>query len=563
MRLSRLLITITAAFAVLVASLATLGYAQAQEFQRKAAQAQAAIAQVGDAARSGDTSAITTSLEAARAQVAALRRTTTSAPWLTAERLPIAGTTLTAVDQTLAALDDILQSTSALEAAIALSPGPAQLLQRVPQLIDSLEPIQAAAQRASTTLGNIRDEHLLFGAGEALTNAQGQVEQLEQALTEATEAAPVLSKVLGFEGKHTYLVMLQNPAEARGSGGLFSAFMRITLDEGQITIDEANSRKILDDTRIPVPGNIDAGEQKLWGDYLAKWASFNTSPDFPTTAMLAEAGMQARGTPVDGVIAIDPATVEAILAGTGPVEHKGISIDSTNAYGFFTKGIYENFPGFENVEAKDDLTLGLLYATVDSVLNRPLDLPSLTTRLQQAAEENHIKAWLAHPAGQGWIDELGIGSSIAALPDDDQIYFLNNATGGKVDAYLTTTFETGIDGCLTINDQGEEVVQSTTRLTITNNAPENLPDYVDVRLDDDFAPKGSTRVLATIVGSRGASEQSASGAGDFTNVTASTFHGRPAWTSNLEIARGQSVTMEVTATTPAAQRTGLRACPSP
>ena len=61
----------------------------------------------------------------------------------------------------------------------------------------------------------------------------------------------------------------------------------------------------------------------MWGRDLGEWASFNLSADSPTTAKLAAAGMAKRGTPVDGVIAIDPYLVEALLAGTGPVEHEG------------------------------------------------------------------------------------------------------------------------------------------------------------------------------------------------------------------------------------------------
>ena len=120
------------------------------------------------------------------------------------------------------------------------------------------------------------------------------------------EHATSLQNLLGFNGKRRYLVMLQNPAEDRGSGGLFSAILILELEDAKPVIVEANSRKVLDDFRIPTKGILDRQGTALWGKAQSKWASFNVSADFPHVARLAQAGLAARGTPLDGVIAIDP-----------------------------------------------------------------------------------------------------------------------------------------------------------------------------------------------------------------------------------------------------------------
>jgi hypothetical protein len=81
----------------------------------------------------------------------------------------------------------------------------------------------------------------------------------------------------------------------------------------------------------------------LWGPYLRTWASFNLSGDFPEVAALAVAGMAAKGTPVDGVVALDAHVVQALLAGTGKVEHRGVTSDGSNAAAFFTKDLYAQY----------------------------------------------------------------------------------------------------------------------------------------------------------------------------------------------------------------------------
>ena len=202
------------------------------------------------------------------------------------------------------------------------------------------------------------------------------------------------------------------------------------------------------------------------------------------------------------------------------MEHKGITINDATAAAFFTKDIYNDFSGFEDVEAKDQLALGLLYATVDAVLKRPLDARNLLNRTGEAADNNHIQAWIPRPAEQQWLTELGVTNTLTDIPDNEQFAVLNNATGGKVDIYLTTTLQTGLNPCIDTGRRGKTTTHTTSVLTVSNAAPTNLPTYVDVRLDTTTAPPCSTQAQATLFGPPGAQEVKANGNGNFTNVLA-------------------------------------------
>lgn len=522
----------------------------ARDAQAQATALKQAFEQATAHARQGTLDLLPQDLKVIDQAASDLQAATTTWQWQVLSQLPGLGPTADAIPTISETTRTLAQAAQPLAEAAAEAPSTLALVQSLPELEPAVRQLQQAAEHATADLSRASARDLRFGLTDQLAKAQEATKTIQDATTTALDAWPALQGLLGFDGPRTYLVMLQNPAEARGSGGLFSAFMRVTLDQGAPTIDEANTRKVLDDTRIPIPDDIDQGERQMWGDYLTRWASFNTSPDFPTTARLAQAGMQARQTPVDGVIAIDPFTVEAILAGTGPVEHEGVTIDSTSAADFFTKGIYEDFPGFADVDAKDELALGLLYATVDAALTRPLDIAALSDRLPASVEEGHLKAWVPNNREQFWLDELGLAHDLATTDPATPVIALNNAVGGKVDAYVTATATQLIDTCTIIGGDLDGWHQSELVLTLANTAPQALPGYVDTRLDDPTAPRGSTKLLITTLGAPGILDASITLAGVPADYASGQSHGRPFWVTEAELLRGERRSLTLTTIEP-------------
>jgi hypothetical protein len=551
------------ALVALLAVPATMVVATARQASAQANALSTAVAEARQSAQSGSFDTLPARTRAVSSAAQDLAATTSNWQWSLLSRFPGASQSATAVRTLATSVRDLALAAQPLADAAAASSSTLDLVRQLPTVEPDVRALHEASARAGTALEAIDPIELRFGLDEAFREASDGITALDDATAAALEAWPSLQGLLGFDGPRTYLVMLQNPAEARGSGGLFSAFMLLTLDEGTPTITEANSRKVLDELRIPVPDDIDAGERQMWGDFLTKWASFNTSADFPTTARLARAGMRARGTPVDGVVAIDPAVVAAIVAGTGPVEHAGVMIDSGSAVDFFTKGIYEDFPGFDDVDAKDELALGLLYATVDSVLKRPLDLSALAEAVPRAVDEGHLRAWVPRATEEQWLDSIGVAERINTSDPLVPVVSLNNATGGKLDAYLSAFVEQH-DAVCTIS-RGSLVgwTRSTIAVTLENDAPRGLPEYVDVRLDNPDAPKGSTRILVTVQGPPGAVDEAVTQDGRPADYASGQAHGRPYWLAQMELGRNESGTLRVTLATPNAGGVEAPPCPEP
>ena len=60
-----------------------------------------------------------------------------------------------------------------------------------------------------------------------------QLRELRSSLRDAGEVAQVLPPLLGGSGPRRYLVVVENPAEARGTGGLIGAYGVLTADRGR------------------------------------------------------------------------------------------------------------------------------------------------------------------------------------------------------------------------------------------------------------------------------------------------------------------------------------------
>ncbi|MHB1166227.1 MAG: DUF4012 domain-containing protein [Candidatus Nanopelagicales bacterium] len=521
----------------------------------KAKALQAEVAATRTALSAFDTTAATASLQRSSVAAAGFREATEGFAWQVAERTPFIADTARAASAFAVAAEDLAAASLPLVTAVD---GQASTIGKVMAVLgrpQQVADVRAAAQRAADGLAGVAPDGLRFGVGESVASAQEALPGLVSTLDGLSSAAGPLGSMLGKGEPATWLVMSQNPAELRGSGGLFNAYLIVTLTDGNLEIVEAGSRKQLDrelprTEQIPYWGAVDPGTASTWGPVLGEWASFNIPADFPTVARLAAAGMAQRGTPVDGVVAIDPVVIAAILAGTGPVEHKGITIDAANAAGFFTQRIYESFPGFEDAAAKDELAMGLTYATIDAATKRPLDGASLLPALRDALDAGHVKAWSSNEADEGWLMTTPVAGALRQHPDEFAVAF-TNATGGKLDPYVTRDVTIDYGSCATDKSVGVTVAMD-------NQSPTGLPAYVDVTLDqegqpDPAVPSGFTRTYVTVYGTGTAQDDAAFKTSATLDGTAvDTWFGstddRPVWTVPVELQRGESAELAMTFT---------------
>jgi len=143
--------------------------------------------------------------------------------------------------------------------------------------------------------------------------------QLRQKIDQARQALPILPSFFAQDSKKTYLLLFQNSAELRPTGGFIGSYGLLTFDQGKLldfTVEDIYAADGQLKGYVEPPGPIK--------DYLGQSSWFfrdsNWDPDFSVAAQQAEWFLQkTTGRQVDGVIAVNLPAAKELLQATGPI----------------------------------------------------------------------------------------------------------------------------------------------------------------------------------------------------------------------------------------------------
>ena len=182
--------------------------------------------------------------------------------------------------------------------------------------------VQTSLARARLALEKVPD-----GPGGTLGTARDAIAQridtygpLLDAYVDISERLPA---ILGWEGPRRYLVLTQNPAELRPTGGYTGSYGIIGFDRGRVT-----ERTFRDVFLLDFPWDFPYIEPpRELTDYLLgpnqpwQFADANWSPDFPTSAQdaLRLYANESGDDRLDGVLGITTYTIDEFLELTGPI----------------------------------------------------------------------------------------------------------------------------------------------------------------------------------------------------------------------------------------------------
>lgn len=206
-------------------------------------------------------------------------------------------------------------------------PGTSSSLSRLLELMatsrERVSAIQGALARAREALEAIPDG-LAGPMQSARQQMVGRIDELSPLVETYAAMSDRLPAILGWHGMRRYLVLTQNPAELRPTGGYIGSYGILTFDRGHPTERTFRDTALLDfpwDFPIVKPPteltNYLLGPGQPW-----QFADANWSPDFPTSARDAlrlyvnESGDDR----IDGVIGITTYTIDELLKVTGPIE---------------------------------------------------------------------------------------------------------------------------------------------------------------------------------------------------------------------------------------------------
>jgi hypothetical protein len=300
------------------------------------------------------------------------------------------------------------------------------------------------------------------------------VTRASRALDSADRAVGVLPSMLGESRAHTWLLVFQNNAEVRATGGLPGAVAVVRTKHGRVTqVGERAGNSLGESPRPVLP--LTVFERKFYGPQLGTYfLDANFTPDFPRAAALWRARwQQATGEHVDGVIAVDPVALSYLLESTGPIDVPGGRLTADNAVQTLLHDVYLRYPDPADQDAFFAVVASRVFTAITDGAGSPR---ALMTALARAVGEHRLLVHSFDAAEQERIAGTRVAGELwREKADQPRIDIaLNDATGAKMQYFLR--YHVDVEATC---DDGRQQYAATAVLEST--APKDarkLPDYV-------------------------------------------------------------------------------------
>lgn len=507
--------------------------------------------------------------DSAQALVAKLKVHTTAARnaandplWKVASAVPVVGRNFSAVTAVSESADDVVHRAvapiitafgSAAWDDLAPDAGkvdPTVLGDAAPTLVAAAKTVQLSYDR----LAGIDQAGLLPAIAAPLDKATMTLDEARGALSAAAVTAKLLPPMLGMEGARNYLVLIQNSAEVRATGGIPGAVAVINADDGTIKLSRQSSAS--DVGVFDPPLEVPEDQQRIFTKRLGtQLQNVNLTPDFPTAALTASSMWQKRhGGRIDGVIGLDPVVLADLLQATGPVALKDpeilalikptrlpATLTADNVLKTLLSDAYAELP---DIRQQDDYFAGVAARVFTALASGQGDGKQLIEELIRSSEERRLYVWSARDDEQRLIGPTAVSGAVAGSARERASFglYFNDGTGAKMDYYVRRTAQL-IEACM---PEGGSLV--TLRLTLTNTAPADaatsLPKYVTGQ--GLFGVRaGTVRTNVVAYGPGRSLLEKARIDGGPAPVSAFRQDLRPVAIMTTEIAPGESTTVEI------------------
>ncbi|OGL78060.1 hypothetical protein A3J43_01205 [Candidatus Uhrbacteria bacterium RIFCSPHIGHO2_12_FULL_54_23] len=360
--------------------------------------------------------------------------------------------------------------------------------------VDELQKGEAAFREAQVAAAAVREEDIPEAYRPAVSSLKAVLPPAGRLLTQARVGAELLVSFFGAEKPRRILVLFQNDAELRPTGGFLGSYALIDIDKGRITSLSVPGGGLYDlkgsltaQVDAPYPFHLFSPTWQVWN---ANWF-FNVPTSARTLAWFLEKSQEPT---VDGMIAITPVILEDLLALTGPAvlpEYQAV-IDERNVRRILQDETEQNYDRAENKPKQIIADLvPLVIARIPQALS---EYPAETIAAAARALDRHdILLWSSQPEEQARIEASGWGGAVAPRAGEDYLAVVHtNVGGGKTDRAFTETWTRE----LALTEDGDGVAKLV--IARTHNGDPGNPyekahhvDYVRV-----FAPHGSTLIAA-------------------------------------------------------------------
>ena len=427
--------------------------------------------------------------------------------------------------------------------------------------IEAIKAVEAPLLRVQGVLGDlrqvsesVRSPWLIAPVQEELADLDDRLDKNEPRLVNAVDAVRLSPQILGADGMRRYMIMFTTPAELRGITGFMGNYADVTIDNGRISVTKFGRWTDLGDfvdvngatcTGCPPefigrygPYGMAMGPELEFRRY--GWQNITMPGHFPyvaeTTSIVYP---QSGGSPIDGVIAMDPYVLQALMAYTGPVAvpEFDLTLAPEDAATFILEDQYV-LAGSDRIDDRIDALDTIGQQVIESLLRGALPVPSELARdLGPLVAEQRLLVWTSNPEEQELFDRIGMLGALPEMGDDGGFgVTVTNGGNSKIDVFLERETDVRVE----TDPDGRRILVA--EVTLRNNAPPSgLPPYVIGNSRD--LPEGTSRMLVTLYGP--AEVRSLLRDGEPVEVDVAPEAGWTAYSRNEDVLPGDSVSFRV------------------
>lgn len=356
-----------------------------------------------------------------------------------------------------------------------------------------------------------------FAPRQQLIKVQETVASTATSLSDFEPFIKLLPDLLGNPEKRRYLILFQNDAELRPTGGFMTAYATMDILKGKIDAGISQDIYSLDNAfkgNVPAPDPIKKFLPLVYTWYLR---DMNLSPDFKVsmdtfTKYYNQVGSSAVAPEVDAIIAIDTEIPVRLLEILGPIGVPGYggqfsAEPDPRCESSCPQVIYEleniiTRPTYEIREGRKSILGPLMNSMLANMMGSPKSKwPEFFSVFTEGIREKHLMMYFFDEDKQAAVEALGAAGRIVDYPGDYLHINDTNFAGAKSNLFV----EQEVNHQVSVGEDGS--VSHKLSLTYKNPAaPSNcnleagelclngvLRDWIRF-----YVPKGSS-----IVGSKG------------------------------------------------------------
>lgn len=349
-----------------------------------------------------------------------------------------------------------------------------KIIETVDKVTPALDEVATQLETVESNLAQINPERYPFEVRERPVSEWIELAQTwsQTAVIAVTDVKPlleVLPSVAGIEEEKKYLVMFQNDAELRPTGGFMTAYGVLRVDKGRVYQEKSDDIYSLDEkfnSRLKPPAPITQYLDNVYYWYLR---DMNLSPDFKVSMdTFMEHYKEIPDEPaedLDGIVAVDTQVLTDLVRILGPIDVPG--------FGTFTAEIdercdcpqviyeledYATRPRAYLREDRKAFLAPMLQTLLVKAYGSPKQVwPQLFQEVVKNVMEKHVLFYMFDETAQTAAEQVNIAGRIL---DYDGDYFHVNDTnfgGAKSNLFITeeveheiTTTDTGVTRAVTV-----------------------------------------------------------------------------------------------------------------